>query len=188
MEMHLTDTQRDELQIFQRNVEKRSGYVKVTTILLLDKGLSIVDISDYLGIDSSTIYRYINSYISDGLVSYLKTDYQGYWGRLSSHQISQLRKEINTNLYLDSKEVVSWILARWGITYTHQGVVDLLNRIGFTYKQTTSIACEADSEKQEKFLLQLDTLLEQTLDNESVIYFADGVHPTHNTRSTHAWI
>ena len=79
MEMHLTDTQRDELQIFQRNVEKRSEYVKVTTILLLDKGLSIVDISDYLGIDSSTIYCYINSYISDGLVSYLKTDYQGYW-------------------------------------------------------------------------------------------------------------
>lgn len=186
--MHLTDTQRDELQIFQRNVEKRSEYVKVTTILLLDKGLSIVNISDYLGIDSSTIYRYINSYISDGLVSYLKTDYQGYWGRLSSHQISQLRKEINTNLYLDSKEVVSWILTRWGITYTHQGVVDLLNRIGFTYKQTTCIPCEADSEKQETFLLQLDTLLEQTIDNESVVYFADGVHPTHNTRSTHGWI
>ena len=43
MEMHLTDIQRDELQIFQRNVEKRSEYVKVKTILLLDKGLSIVD-------------------------------------------------------------------------------------------------------------------------------------------------
>jgi transposase len=144
MEIHLTDTQRDELQIFQRNVEKRSEYVKVTTILLLDKGLSIPDIADYLGIDSSTIYRYINSYISDGLVAYLQTDYQGYWGRLSSHQISQLRKELNTNLYLDSKEVVSWIYTRWGITYTHQGVVDLLNRIGFTYKQTKCVPCEAD--------------------------------------------
>ena len=42
MKMHLTDTQRDELQIFQRNVEKRSEYIKVTTILLLDKGLLIV--------------------------------------------------------------------------------------------------------------------------------------------------
>ena len=37
-------------------------------------------------------------------------------------------------------------------------------------------------------LQQLDILLEQTLDNETVVYFADGVHPTHNTRSTHAWI
>jgi transposase len=188
MEIHLTATQRDELQIFQRNVEKRSEYVKVTTILLLDKGLPISDIADYLGIDSSTIYRYVNSYISDGLVVYLQTDYQGYWGRLSSNQISQLRKELNTNLYLDSKEVVSWIYTRWGITYTHQGVVDLLNRIGFTYKQTKCVPCEADSEKQEKFLQQLDTLLEETLDNESIVYFADGVHPTHNTRSTHAWI
>jgi predicted transcriptional regulator len=80
MEMHLTDTQRDELQIFQRNVEKRSEYVKVTTILLLDKGLSIPDIADYLGIDSSTIYRYVNSYISDGLVAYLQTDYQWLLG------------------------------------------------------------------------------------------------------------
>jgi transposase len=188
MNVHLTDTQRNELKIFQRNVEKRSEYVKVTTILLLDKGLSITEIADYLGIDSSTIYRYVNSYINDGLVVYLQTDYQGYWGLLSSHQISQLRKELNTNLYLDSKEVANWIYIRWGITYTHQGVVDLLNRIGFTYKQTTCVPCEADSEKQECFLQQLDILLEQTLDNESVIYFADGVHPTHNTRSTHAWI
>jgi transposase len=188
MEIYLTDTQRNELQIFQRNVEKRSEYVKVTTLLLLDKGLSISAISDYLGIDSSTIYRYISSYISDGLVSYLQTDYQGYWGRLSSNQISQLRKELNTNLYLDSKEVVSWIYTRWGITYTHQGVVDLLNRIGFTYKQTKCVPCECDSKKQEEFLQQLDTLLEQTVDNEIVVYFADGVHPTHNTRSTHAWI
>jgi transposase len=188
MEVQLTDTQRNELKVFQRNVEKRSEYVKVTTILLLDKGLSITDIADYLGIDSSTIYRYVNSYLSDGIVVYLQTDYQGYWGLLSSHQISQLRKELNTNLYLDSKQVADWIYTRWAITYTHQGVVDLLNRIGFTYKQTTCVPCEADSEKQEHFLQQLDILLEQTTDNESVIYFADGVHPTHNTRSTHAWI
>jgi transposase len=188
MVIHLTDIDRQELQVFQRNVEKRSEYVKVTTILMLDKGLSIAEISEYLGIDDSTVYRYINSYQSDGLTSYLRTDYQGYWGLLSSHQISQLRKELNTNLYLDSKQVASWIYTRWGITYTHQGVVDLLNRIGFTYKQTKCVPCEADSQRQEIFLEELDTLLEQTLDSESVVYFADGVHPTHNTRSTHAWI
>jgi transposase len=193
MEIQMTDTQRNELQIFKSNVEKRSEYVKVTTILLLDKGLSITDIADYLGIDSNSIYRYVNSYNSDGLVAYLQTDYHGYWGCLSSNLISQLGKELNTNLYLDSKEVVSWIYTRWGITYTLQGVVDLLNRIGFTYNQTKCVPCEADSEKQENYLQQLDTLLDQTLDNESggvasVVYFADGVHPTHNTSSTHAWI
>lgn len=188
MEVKLTESQREELRVFQRKVGKRSEYIKVTTILLLDRGLSIIDISDYLGIDSSTVYRYIDSYISDGLTDYLATDYQGYWGRLSCEQITALRQELNTNLYIDSKEVVKWIQMTWGIEYTCPGVVDLLHRIGFTYKQTKCVPCEADLEKQEAFLEKLDVLLAETSDNEVGLYFADGVHPTHNTRSTHAWI
>ena len=61
-----------------------------------------------------------------------------------------------------------------------------------TYKQTgwhstKFVPCEANGEKQGYFLEQLGTLLE-TLDNESVVYFANGVHPTHNTRSTHDYL
>ncbi len=188
MNFKLTDTDRDALRKFQRNVSERSAYVKVTTLLLLDKGLSISEISDYLGIDDSTIYRYANSYQKDGLSTYLQTDYQGYWGRLSSLQISELRQELNTTLYTDSKQIAEWITSRWQINYTSAGVVDLLNRIGFTYKPTKCVPCEADAEKQHAFIEKLNHLLEQTTDNKSVIYFADGVHPTHNTRSTHAWI
>jgi transposase len=188
MNFKLTISDRDALRKFQRNVSGRSAYVKVTTLILLDKGLDISEISDYLGIDDSTIYRYVSSFQKDGLALYLETDYQGYWGRLSSSQITELRQELKTNLYTDSKEVAEWIETRWKITYTASGVVDLLNRIDFTYKQTKCVPCEADAEKQQAFIEQLNHLLERSIDNESVIYFADGVHPTHNTRSTHAWI
>lgn len=188
MNFKLTISDRDSLRKFQRNVSDRSAYVKVTTLILLDKGLDISEISDYLGIDDSTIYRYVSSFQKDGLGIYLETDYQGYWGRLSSSQITELRQELKTNLYIDSKQVAEWVETRWSITYTASGMVDLLNRIGFTYKQTKCVPCEADAEKQEAFIEQLNHLLKQTIDNESVIYFADGVHPTHNTRSTHAWI
>ena len=58
-------------------------------------------------------------------------------GRLSSNQTSPLRKEINNSLYLDNKQVVSHPFTRWSIT--HQGVVDSLNRTGFTYEQTTDV-------------------------------------------------
>ena len=51
------------------------------------------------------------------------------------------------------------------------------------WKKSLSDALKADIDIE-----KLEHLLEQTTDNESVIYFADGVHPTHNTRSTHAWI
>lgn len=66
--------------------------------------------------------------------------------------------------------------------------IDLLHRLGFSYKQTKQVPCKTDVEAQYKFLEDLTSLVEHTKDNEAVIYFADGVHPTHNTRSTHAWI
>lgn len=187
MELHLTDEDRKELKRYQRNVAERSSYVKVTTILMIDKGLDFVEIADYLGIDSTTIYRYLQSYKQDGLRKYLSTNYKGYWGQLSSYQLSELRKELNTNLYTDSKDICLWIKTRWGIAYTPQGIVDLLNRIGFTYKQTKQVPCESDCIKQIDFIETFANTLAQTADNKAVIYFVDGVHPTHNTRSTHAW-
>jgi transposase len=188
MDLQLKREERDELKRYQRNVSDRSSYIKVTTILMIDKGLDLIEISDHLGIDSTTIYRYLNSYKQDGLSTYLTTNYKGYWGQLSSHQISQLRKELNTNLYTDSKDIASWIKNQWDIAYTPQGVVDLLNRIGFTYKQTKQVPCESDAEKQLAFIETLAKILPQVTDKEAVAYFVDGVHPTHNTRSTHAWI
>jgi transposase len=188
MRVNLTNDERKTLKQYQRNVSERSSYVKVTTILLLDKGLEPIEIADYLGIDISTIYRYSKCYFQDGLDKYLSTDYKGYWGLLSSHQIAELRNELNTNLYTESKSISLWIKTRWGIDYTPQGVVDLLNRVGFTYKQTKQIPCETDAEKQLAFMETLAQMLPQTSANEVVVYFADGVHPTHNTRSTHAWI
>jgi transposase len=185
MNFKLTTSDRDALRKLQRNISDRSASVNVTTLILLDKGL---DISDYLSIDDSTIYRYISSFQKDSLASYLETDYQGYWGRLSSSQITELRQELKTNLYTDSKQVAERVETSWQINYTASGVVNLLNRIGFTYKQTKCVHCEADAEKQQAFIEELNHLLNPTIDNESVMNFADGVHPTHTARSTHTWI
>lgn len=188
MKITISDREREQLKVFQRNVGSRSEYVKVTSILMLDKGLSIMQISDYLGIDSSTVHRYRTSYQLDGIEKYLCTDYQGYWGRLSSMELSELRQEVKTTLYTDSKQIRAWLENRFGIRYSLSGMIDLLHRIGFTYKQTKQVPCEADIRAQHEFLEHLESLVEQGEVNEAVIYFADGVHPTHNTRSTHAWI
>lgn len=66
---------------------------------MLGKGLCPKEVSDYLGIDDSTVYRYADSYHEDGLEVYLRIDYQGYWGLLSYVQMSELRAELNSTLY-----------------------------------------------------------------------------------------
>jgi transposase len=88
MELHLTESERQSLKQFQRNVSERSSYVKVMPLLMLDKGLSPTEIADYLGIDGSTVYHYQQSYCQDGIDKYLTTDYKGYWGQLPSIQIA----------------------------------------------------------------------------------------------------
>ncbi len=188
MKFELTDTAREELQTFQRKVGSRSEYVKVTCLLMLDKGYGFTEISECLGIDKSTIHRYRASYEEDGVTKYLQTNYQGSWGLLSSKEILKLRAEINRTLYTDSKQIIAWIKAQFAVKYSLGGMIDLLHRLGFSYKQTKQVPCETDVEAQYKFLEDLTSLVEQAKDNEAVIYFADGVHPTHNTRSTHAWI
>jgi hypothetical protein len=104
MKFTLTDREREELKVFQRNVGSRSEYVKVTSLLMLDKGYIFSEISACLGIDESTIHRYRTSYQFDGIEKYLQTNYQGYWGLLSSLELSELRQKINHILYTESKE------------------------------------------------------------------------------------
>jgi len=103
----------------------------------------------------------------------------------SSHQPSVLRKELKKHIYTDAKSVSEWILNTFGVSYTPQGTVDLPNRIGFAYKKTAEVPCEADFDKQLQFVEKLSEVLSGK-DESSVVYYADSVHPTHNSRSTYS--
>lgn len=189
MESFLTKSHRDHLSMLQRKVIDKPKYVRVTVLLLLDKGRSVSVIADDLGIDESTVYRYKQVYDADGLDVYLETNYKGRCGLLSCVEISVLRKELELKLYTESKQIREYIRITFGIEYSESGVKNLLHRIGYSYKLTTEVPCEAQKDKQEQFLNQtLPTLLDEVEKGEAVIYYIDGVHPTHNSRSTYAWI
>jgi hypothetical protein len=51
--------------------------------------------------------------------------------------------------------------------------------------KTTLVAPKADPVKQAQFMAQLNQQISQLPANE-VVYFADAVHPQHNTRLAHA--
>jgi len=190
VKIELTIESKDTLKRYQRETDDKSVYTKVTCILMLSTGFSVDDVSQSLGIDTSSVYRYAKSYSLVALSEFIATDYKGYWGRLSSAEISILRTELKEKVYTDSAAVAAWIKEHFGVNYTPQGTVDLLNRIGFTYKKTKEVPCECNIDKQVSFVEELSELFNKLEKEEetSVIYYADGVHPTHNSRSTYAWI
>ena len=183
----MSPSEMEALRKLQRNLAGSSDYARVTCILMLGLGNSPSFVASCLGINTSTVYRYRSAYLHGGTDELLENHYKGYWGLLDSRQLSALRKELREHIYTDAKSVAEWIKSTFGVEYTPQGVVDLLNRIGFTYKKTSEVPCEADASKQEAFAGELAALLSQMSD-DAVFYYADGVHPTHNSRSTYAWI
>ena len=179
----LPEQEIEELRKRQRNVSGRTDYARVTCVLMLALGSSPEFVTKNLGIDVATVYRYKNLYVQGKTDSLLEDHYKGYWERLDSGQISLLRKELERHIYTDAKSVAEWVKETFGVAYTPAGIVDLLNRIGFTYRKTTEVPCEADAEGQKAFVQNFGCKKEG-----DIYYYADGTHPTHNTRSTYAWI
>lgn len=152
MRLKLSIEEKDEVRRLQRNAVGTPDYVRLTCILMFDNGRSSKSISEDLGISIATVYRYVGDYLSGGIDNLLESHCQGYWGKLDSMQLCALRNELREHIYTDAKSVSEWIRVTFGVSYTPQGTVDLLNRIGFTYKKTTEVPCEADACKQAEFL------------------------------------
>lgn len=187
MLVELDDTDRQRLRQLQKTESAKRDYVKITVIIMLDRGKPVDEVADLLGIDHTTVYRYAQTYRSLGLQDYLGDAYQGWWGRLDSQQLSLLQQELRRGFYTSAQALAQWIKTTFSVDYHPQGLVKLLHRLGFAYKKTTLVAPKADPLKQAEFVAQLELQINQ-LPQDEVIYFADAVHPQHNTRPAHGWI
>ena len=188
MQVVLTDSERQQLRQLQKQRRDDEGYVKVTVLLMLDHGRPAGIIAQDLGLDDGTVYRYAEAFGRLGLARYLAHEQPGYWGLLTSAQLAGLCHELGQTLYTDCRAVQAWLAQAYGVAYSVSGLTDLLHRLGFCYKLTTPVPCEADAAAQAAFLAErLPPLLAQAEAGQAVVYFADAAHPTHNTRCTRAW-
>ena len=188
MNVALSDTERVLLRQAQRACRGQAGYVPVTVLLLLDGGRAAAAIAEDLGLDRASVYRYAQAYREQGLAAMLAAERAGYAGRLTDAQAAELRTEIGRVLYTDCRQIADWLAATHGVHYSVSGLTDCLHRLGFSYKLTTAVPCEADAAAQTAFLADtLVPLLAQAQAGTAAVYFADAAHPTHNTRATHVW-
>ncbi|MFN8578771.1 MAG: winged helix-turn-helix domain-containing protein [Candidatus Sericytochromatia bacterium] len=123
------------LRELQRNEKYKKDYVKITSILMLNDGLSFEFVSRYLGIDISTVRRYMNSYVSLGLDKYLSSNYHINTGKLSRTKIF-IEIRIVNKFTSTSRSICDYIEQEFNVIYTPEGLVPLLHKLGFSYKKT----------------------------------------------------
>lgn len=190
MALNLTAEELSALRTIQKKERfRRRRFVKATVILMLHRGLSVEDIQLSLSIDDNTINRYLKGFLAQGLEDYLSDNYVPYIGKLTADQEVALGEHLDEYLYLDVKPVIIWVETAFGVRYSISGMRDLLHRLGFTYKQAKSVPSKADEEAQRAFLEgQLPELLAEVASGNAEVYYGDGVHPTHNTKTGRGWI
>ena len=157
MVVSLSDTERQLLRQAQRACRHKAGYVPATVLLLLDRGRAVAAIAEDLGLNEATVYRYAQVYREKGLAGYLAAEQPGYWGLLTSAQLAGLGQELGQTLYTDCRAIADWLATTYGVRYSVSGLTDLLHRLGFSYKLTTAVPCQADAGQQTAFLT--DTLV-----------------------------
>ena len=62
-----------------------------------------------------------------------------------------------------------------------------LHAQGFSYKKPAVVPGKANREAQEQWIKTYEEL-KASLQPDEAICFTDGVHPTHNTKTTYGWI
>jgi transposase len=160
---------------------------RIKTMLLLDKGRPYEEIASILLLDDSTIRRYEMEYTEGGLDNLLDDNYRGGVSSLSVVQEEALVSNLHNVLFHRAKDITEYVQQTYEVTYTAEGMVRLLHRLGFSYKKTKQVPGKADPEKQRAFLSLLETI-KQGMDENDELYFTDGSHPQHNSMPAYAWI
>jgi len=184
----LTPDQRQELeQIVRRPSEDHGVARRANAILLLDDGLSCVQIGTVLYLDDDTVRNWHKRYLSGGLDELTMFDWKGGLSLLNKAQQGQLCDWLEGRLCRDTREIRAHIEASSGVRYSHSGCLKLLHRLGFEYKKPKALPRVADEVAQQQFIDLYEGLV-SALPADEAVYFADAVHPEYQTRPASGWM
>jgi hypothetical protein len=119
------------------------------------------------------------------LNQYLSDNYAAFQGYLSDEQLSQLDTHLQAQLHLNARQVGDYIYEAFQLNYSDAGVTAILHRLNYVYKKVKPVPGKADEMAQQSFVAELETLLKAP---DTVVYFTDACHPSHNTQPHYGWI
>ena len=184
----LAEPDRQALFALARDVSAAHGVARrANAIILLDKGMSCEAIAQVLLIDDDTVRRWHGVYVDGGLDCLTRSGHEGSECRLSEAQQTELKDWISATLPRTSREVGTYILARFGIAYqARSGLIKLLHRLGMAHRRPQTVARKLDPARQAAFIAAYGNLLNH-LSGDEVVLFGDAVHPTHQARPVGCW-
>ncbi len=94
---------------------------------------------------------------------------------LNEGDTQELKSYLETNTYRTTQEIIGYVVAKYGVTYSVPGMNKWLHRNGFSYKKPKGYPHKASLEQQEQFIKDYSDL-KANWPSEDGIMFMDSCH------------
>lgn len=179
-------TAKERERLVQRHRKERDGRIRdrIKAVLAYDDGYSYSEIARILLLDDETIRRHIDDYKRE---QKLNPTNGGSDSNLNEKETNELLRHLREITYLYVKDICEYVLKTYQKKYSVSGMTKWLKAHDFCYKKAHGIPAKADREQQKQFIKYYN-LLKKKAGEKEPIYFADSVHPQHQTQLTYGWI
>ena len=184
----LTVDDRVELERCVRRQREDHGIARrANAILLLDDGESCAQIAKFLYLDDDTIRGWYKTFQKTGWDALALDGWQGGQSRMTLDQKRALCAWLDERFCRSAVEIRAYITTKFGLRYSHSGCLKLLRRLGFEYRKPKALPHVADEARQAEFIVFYEELMNK-LPADEAVYFADAVHPEHQTKPAFGWV
>jgi len=184
----LTDKEINSLKTAHRGCKDKRLADRIKSVVLLGTGWTVAATAEALLLDQDTVRAYAQKYQQGGIETLLMMRHKGSVPKLDSRQLESLDKHLEENIYTRVQDIVAYVEETYGISYTVQGMTDLLKRLDYVYKKPKKLPGKHPDVETQLAFIQNYEKLKQTKGKEDQIYFMDGVHPQHNSVAAYGWI
>jgi len=147
----LSRTQREHMWRRFKQTDDRRVAERLHAILLLDSGQNAEAVSQILHVHPKTLKRWVKAFASGGEEALTRFTYVGNTPWLTEHQIQQFTIWLDERVR-STKEAIAWVEQQFGLDYSESGMLKLLKRLDYRYKQPAQIPSKADSDAQAMWL------------------------------------
>lgn len=143
----LRRSQRDAMWRRFKQTDDRRIAERVHAILLLDAGQNAASVCAILHIHANTLKRWGKTFVAGGEDALTTRNDVPADGNLTSAQLDQFRAWLDADIR-STAEAITWVEQQFAVLYTDSGMVKLLKRLDYRFKQPVRLPAKADPAAQ----------------------------------------
>jgi transposase len=183
----LSSKQLNELWLAHHAETNKRSADRIKAVYLLGMNWSVQSIATALLLSENSIRNYYEAYIQGGISGLLSTHYESHRNYLTEAEQKRLETHLEQCVYLRVEDIACYVKNMFKVTYSINGMRDLLHRMGFVYKKPKLSPAKSDRKKQQGFLRKYEEI-QGSCGEDDHIYFMDATHPHYQTVAGYGWI